>query len=236
MAAVVKVPTYRNHSAPFKAARLSMKTFYLIRHGETDYNATGRAMGQLDIPLNTRGLAQADETAAWLKRYPVEYLVSSDLSRAAATARPLADALGLSIVTDPRLRELGFGIFEGRSVEDCAREFPAEVARWRSGTFDFAPRGGETRRALMRRTRELLDELLAHEAGHIAVFTHGGVLNALHTHFIEDGHHHPRDHIHRVFRFHNASVSMVARAEDQWRFLVVNSTFHLSDEPRQLLH
>lgn len=213
-----------------------MKTFYLIRHGETDYNAAGRAMGQLDIPLNTRGLAQAEETAAWLKRYPVEHIVSSDLVRAAATAQPLADVLSLPLHTDARLRELGFGIFEGRSVEDCAREFPDEVARWRSGNFDFAPPGGETRRALMARTRQFLDDLLCHPVSHLAVFTHGGILNALHTHFIEDGHHPAREHIHRVFRFHNAAVSIVARNEEQWRFLVVNSTFHLSDEPRQLLH
>jgi probable phosphoglycerate mutase len=213
-----------------------MKTFYLIRHGETAHNASGLTMGQMDIPLNERGQAQARQTAEWLRRYPITRIVSSDLSRALATAQPLAAALGVTVEPEPRLRELSFGIFEGRSIAQCEVEQPDIVARWRGGAFDFAPPGGETRRSLMERTRSLLDDLLAAPENHVALFTHGGTLNALHTHFVEDEQAAPREHIHRVFRFHNAAVSMVAHAGDQWRFLVVNSTFHLDEEPRALLH
>lgn len=213
-----------------------MKTLYLIRHGETDHNKEGLAMGHLDSPLNERGQRQAQQTAAWLARLPIARLVSSDLSRALHTAAPLGAALGLRIEPDSRLRELSFGLFEGRSVADCAVDHPEIVARWRSGDFDFAPPGGETRRALMARTRAVLDEILASPEEHIALVTHGGTLNALHTHLIEDGHPQPREGIHRAFRFHNASVSMAVHSGDHWRFLVVNSTFHLDEEPRQLLH
>jgi broad specificity phosphatase PhoE len=213
-----------------------MKTLYLIRHGETDHNKEGLAMGHLDSPLNERGQRQAQQTAAWLARRPIARLVSSDLSRALHTAAPLGAALGLRVEPDSRLRELSFGLFEGRSVADCAVDHPEIVARWRSGDFDFAPPGGETRRALMARTRAVLDEILASPEEHIALVTHGGTLNALHTHLIEDGHPQPREGIHRAFRFHNASVSMAVHSGDHWRFLVVNSTFHLDEEPRQLLH
>lgn len=213
-----------------------MKTLYLVRHGETDSNAAGITMGQKDVPLNARGLAQARQTADWLARHPIARIVSSDLSRAMATATPLAEALGLAVESDVRLRELGFGIFEGRHIAECEKEQPETVARWRSGEFDFAPPGGETRRSLMERTRAVLGELLVSDDEHIAVFAHGGTLNAIHTHIIEEGLVHPREHIHRVFRFSNGSVSMVARAGGQWRFLVVNSTFHLEEEPRQLLY
>jgi len=214
-----------------------MKTLYLIRHGETDHNKEGLAMGHLDSPLNERGQRQAQQTAAWLARRPIARLVSSDLSRALHTAAPLGAALGLRVEPDSRLRELSFGLFEGRSVADCAVDHPEIVASWRSGDFDFAPPGGESRRALMQRTRAVLDEILASPEEHIALVTHGGTLNALHTHLIEDGHPEaPRERIHRAFRFHNASVSMAAHASDHWRFLVVNSTFHLDEEPRQLLH
>jgi len=214
-----------------------MKTLYLVRHGETDHNLSGLAMGHLDSPLNERGHRQARQTADWLGRRPIQRILSSDLSRALETAAPLATAVGLNVEPDPRLRELSFGIFEGRSVADCELTHPEIVARWRSGDFDFAPPDGETRRDLMRRTREVLDDILAAPEEHIALVTHGGTLNALHTHLIEDGHPEPpRERIHRAFRFHNASISMVAHAGDHWRFLVVNSTFHLDDEPRQLLH
>jgi len=213
-----------------------MKTLYLVRHGETDHNAAGLAMGQTDVPLNELGRRQARQTAAWLRRYPIERIISSDMMRATATAEHLADTLGLPIETDPRLRELSFGIFEGKKISDCEKEYPDIVSRWHSGEYDFAAPGGETRRELMARTRIMLDVLMDAPEEHIAVFTHGGTLNALHTHIIESTHPSPREHIHRVFRFSNASVSMALHTGKLWRFHVVNSTFHLEDEPRQLLY
>ena len=213
-----------------------MKTLYLVRHGETDHNAGGRAMGQMDVPLNARGLDQARQTAECLRRYPIERIVSSDLGRALSTAEALAGALGLSVEPDVRLRELSFGILEGRTVEECEAENPEAVARWRSGDFDASLPGGESRRSLMQRTRAVLDEIVAGPHAHIAIFSHGGTLNALHTHMLEHGHPSPREHIPRVFRFHNASVSMAAWVDGHWRFLAVNSTFHLAEESRQLLY
>lgn len=211
-----------------------MKTLYLIRHGETDHNAAGRAMGQMDVPLNERGIEQARQTAGFLRRYPIERIVSSDLGRAMATAQPLADGLGLAIEPDARLRELSFGILEGKTVGECELLDPAAVERWRSGDFDAALPGGESRRSLMKRTREVLEEIAAGPHAQVALFSHGGALNALHTHMVEHGNPHPREHIPRAFRFHNAAVSVAAWAEDQWRFLVVNSTFHLAEQSRQL--
>lgn len=213
-----------------------MKTLYLIRHGETDHNAEGRAMGQMDVPLNVRGLEQARQTAEFLRRYPIERIVSSDLARSMVTAQPLAEALGLSVEPDARLRELSFGILEGKTVAECAAADPESVDRWRGGDFDAALPGGESRRSLMQRTRAVLDEILSGSHAHIALFSHGGTLNALHTHMVEHGHPSPREHIPRAFRFHNAAVSMAAWADEQWRFLVVNSTFHLGEESRPLLY
>lgn len=213
-----------------------MKTLYLVRHGETDHNAEGRAMGQMDVPLNARGLEQARQTAEFLRRYPIGHIVSSDLRRAMATAQPLADALRLPVRPDPRLRELSFGILEGKTVAECEAADPESTARWRTGHFDAVLPGGESRRSLMQRTGSVLGEITAGPHAHIAIFSHGGALNALHTHMVEHGHPAPREHIPRAFRFHNAAVSISAWTDDQWRFLVVNSTFHLDAESRQLLY
>jgi len=213
-----------------------MKTVYLIRHGETDHNAEGRAMGQMDVALNARGLEQARQTGEFLRRYPIERVLSSDLGRAMATAQPLADALGLAVEPDARLRELSFGILEGKTVAECEAVDPESVARWRSGDFDAALPGGESRRSLMKRTRTLLDEVVSGPHRHVALFSHGGTLNALHTHMVEHGNPVPREHIPRAFRFHNAALSMAAWSDEQWRFLVVNSTFHLAEESRPLLY
>ena len=148
-----------------------MKTLYLVRHGETDHNADGRAMGQMDIPLNKRGLHQARQTADFLRRYPIENIVSSDLGRAMSTAQPLAEALGLVVQPEPRLRELSFGILEGKTVAECEVLDPESVARWRSGDFDATLPGGESRRSLMARTRAVLEEIKAGPHAHIALFS-----------------------------------------------------------------
>jgi broad specificity phosphatase PhoE len=79
----------------------------------------------------------------------------------------------------------------------------------------------------------VLEEIKAGPHAHIALFSHGGALNALHTHMLEHGNPTPREHIPRAFRFHNAAISMASYAEDQWRFLVVNSTFHLDGQVRE---
>ena len=150
-----------------------------------------------------------------------------------ATAQPLAEALGLVVQPEPRLRELSFGILEGKTVAECEVLDPESVARWRSGDFDATLPGGESRRSLMARTRAVLEEIKAGPHAHVAIFSHGGTLNALHTHMLEHGNPTPREHIPRAFRFHNAAISMASYAEDQWRFLVVNSTFHLDGQVRE---
>lgn len=213
-----------------------MKTIYLVRHGETDHNAAGLVMGQLDIPLNVRGEGQAREVCEFLRGYPIGRILSSDLGRSMATAGPLGEALGVPIEPDARLRELSFGEMEGRSLADYAAECPEVVARWRAGDFDAVVPGGEPRRSLMNRTRAVLEEIVAGKQEHVAVFSHGGPLNAIHTHIVEQGNPAPRGYVVRAFRFNNGSVSMSGWDGEQWRFLVVNATFHLSGASRQLLY
>ncbi len=213
-----------------------MKTLYLVRHGETDCNVSGRAMGQMDFPLNARGEDQAREVCNFLGGRPIQRIVSSDLQRAMATAAPLADVLGIAVEPDVRLRELRFGVLEGRTVAECEGEHPEAMARWRSGDMDAVLPGGESRRSLMERTRAVLDEFIAGSHEHVAIFSHGGPLNAIHTHMADFGNVMPRGRIVRAFRFNNGSVSMAGWTGDHWRFLVVNSTFHLAEESRQLLY
>ncbi|MFT4051670.1 MAG: histidine phosphatase family protein [Microbacterium sp.] len=104
-----------------------MTTLLLVRHGETDWNATGRIQGATDIPLNDTGRAQARETAAALveqfsDRHPL--VVSSDLSRARETAEIIAAALGAA---DPRLypqlRERSYGVAEGLTGAELYARF-----------------------------------------------------------------------------------------------------------------
>ena len=81
----------------------------MLRHGQTEYNASGRMQGQMDTKLSDVGIRQAEAVARYMKGVNIGYVVSSDLSRAAETARIVASSRGLPVHLDPRLRETNLG-------------------------------------------------------------------------------------------------------------------------------
>ena len=94
--------------------RITLTTFALIRHGQTDWNAQRRLQGSTDIPLNDVGRGQARDAVAVLSGYQWDAIVSSPLSRAAETADLIAAGLGLSVARRvPELTERRFGAAEG---------------------------------------------------------------------------------------------------------------------------
>ncbi|MDD9206456.1 histidine phosphatase family protein [Georgenia sp. 10Sc9-8] len=120
-------------------------TIVFWRHGQTEYNAAQRLQGQVDIPLNDLGRRQAVRAAEVLavERRPT-HVVSSDLSRAVDTAQALAERTGLAVRTDARLRERGFGAWEGRTHEEIRSGWPEAFASWRRGNEPEGV-GAETR-------------------------------------------------------------------------------------------
>jgi glucosyl-3-phosphoglycerate phosphatase len=109
-------------------------TIVLLRHGRTEYNASLRLQGQVDVPLDAVGQWQAEQGAdALASAHRATRLVSSDLVRAAGTARAYGAAVGLEPTLDPRLRERGFGAWEGLTGDEIAARWPEEYAAWRRG-------------------------------------------------------------------------------------------------------
>lgn len=152
----------------------------VIRHGETAWNRERRLQGQLDIPLNDTGVAQARALAASLADEPIDAVYSSDLSRAMQTAAPLGDALGLTVQPDVRLRERCYGDLEGMSYAEVAQRRPEDFALWQARVPDYAPVGGETLRDFHERAVEgVLALVRRHPGERIALVAHGGVLDCL---------------------------------------------------------
>ena len=157
----------------------------LIRHGVTAWNQEQRFQGQIDTPLTEQGLQQAALTAAFLRARaasePIAAVYASDLQRALGTASPIAQALGLALRLDPRLRERHYGLFEGKTLAELEASGHAEdYRRWRSREPDFAlPEGGESLRVFFARAQTALDAIAGqHRAGErVVVVTHGGVLD-----------------------------------------------------------
>jgi probable phosphoglycerate mutase len=92
--------------------------FYVLRHGQTDWNVQLRLQGSTDIPLNATGRQQAHVAAGILAREGLTKIIASPLSRALETARIVGAASGLEPVIDDRLIERNFGLFEGMTIDD----------------------------------------------------------------------------------------------------------------------
>lgn len=151
-----------------------------IRHGETDWNAQSRLQGQTDIPLNARGLAQAAALSAALGHESVACVYCSDLSRAAQTARALAEPLGWPCTVDIGLRERGFGVMEGHTYREIDERWPEWSQRWRVRDPEFEPPEGESLNRFHGRVLDTVGRLAAAHAGEcIVLVTHGGVLDSL---------------------------------------------------------
>lgn len=157
-----------------------MTEFWLVRHGETDWNREHRFMGQKDIPLNAQGHQQAADLAAGLSGQPFDALYSSDLLRARQTADALADVLHLPLRLDPRLREVMLGEWQGETHEDVQARFPNLWAERYANPAEFRPPAGETIAEMAARAYPVLDEIaVAHPNGRVLLVSHGILLAAL---------------------------------------------------------
>ncbi len=196
---------------------------YCIRHGESSYNAEGRIQGQSDVPLSELGRRQSQAVAAALAGLPIEAIYASPLRRAMQTARPVAEQLKLEIETDPRLMEVHAGVFQDKLRVDLGQSYPSEYARWRSGDPDFAIPGGESRRDLMGRGREVFEEIGRGGHEQVAVVTHGGLFAAALKALLEiPAGKHP-------FLLHNGSISQLELTDGQVKLVSLNRVGHLRD-------
>ena len=151
----------------------------LLRHGRTEWNATGRFQGQLDSPLDVIGRAQAMAAAVAVAPMEPDVIVSSDLSRARLTAEAVAAECGVEVSLDERLREINLGSWEGLTRAEARAAFPEEYERWQLGE-DSRRGGGETYAEVGERAASCVSEWSAElGAGSLVLaVTHGGTARA----------------------------------------------------------
>ncbi|CAH2600175.1 Histidine phosphatase family protein [Rhodovastum atsumiense] len=145
------------------------RAFWFLRHGETDWNAQGLSQGNVDIPLNANGIAQARAAAQVLRNRGIATVMASPLSRARATAEIVAEALGLPVTFDPELKEVSFGVQEGQSMGTWFDD-------WVEGRF--TPEGAESFPALRARGVAAANRALARPAP-VLIVSHGALFRAL---------------------------------------------------------
>jgi broad specificity phosphatase PhoE len=148
---------------------ITQTPFWYLRHGETDWNRQGLSQGSNDIPLNELGLAQAKEAAVRLRYRGITSIVASPLSRARVTAEIVAEALGLEVTIEPDLREVSWGVHEGKPLAEWFSDWIAGHA---------TPEGAESFSELRRRSIAGLNRAVNRPPA-VLIVAHGGVFRAI---------------------------------------------------------
>ncbi|HEU0295522.1 MAG TPA: histidine phosphatase family protein [Anaerolineales bacterium] len=157
-------------------AQVAMADFWLVRHGQTDWNRAGRWQGQTlsAPPLNDTGRAQALAVCDQLMGLEFSAIYSSDLLRSRQTAELIAEGLRLPIVLEPRLREMNLGAWEGRLSEEIEAEYSRELVERGCDPLNMRAPQGESPRDVAERVIPALAEIAAkHREKSVLIISHG---------------------------------------------------------------
>ena len=196
----------------------------LVRHGETEWNVQRRYQGQSDVPLSDLGRRQAELVAERLVDEKIDAVYASDLKRAWETAQAIAEKNSLDVFSEPRLRELKFGILEGLTFDEAQERYPEMIEAWMED-FNNTPEGAETIDLFNARIVALLDELKSkHDEQVVLLVGHGGSLSEILRVVLELS---PEKRWY--LDMGNTSLSEVLIADDYVALNRLNDTCHLAD-------
>jgi probable phosphoglycerate mutase len=192
-----------------------MTTFGIVRHGVTDWNQQGRAQGQRDVPLNIDGFKQAELLGDRFSQESWDYIYSSDLSRAKATAEQIATALGMQVTgIDPRLREKTHGRLDGTTIEE-------RIVLWGENWKELDHNEESDEQMLARSLDVLYDLKKRHPHARVLLVSHGAWIRNLLANLFKDM---------EITFLDNTCVTIIENQPDpsnEWNCLLFNCTMHL---------
>ncbi|MDR7300960.1 histidine phosphatase family protein [Haloactinomyces albus] len=163
---------------------MTLERLVLWRHGETEYNATGRIQGHLDSELDSIGHEQAKRAAPVVAEFRPDVVLSSDLRRASTTAAAFTEVSGQVARLDKRLRETHLGEWQGLSGAEVEHGWPGAMGSWRAKPT-WTPPGGESRVEVAERALQVVQELDHGYDGTALLCTHGGLITGLTARLLE---------------------------------------------------
>lgn len=189
-----------------------MLQVYLVRHGETQWNAERRIQGQSDSPLTQKGEDQAKQVGERVRSLGITHIITSDLGRTRRTAEIIADACGCEAIADPRLRELNMGVLEQRHIDTLT----AEEEGWRRQLVNGTPDGripeGESMLELSERMHSALSSCLELPPGSRPLLvSHGIALGCLVSTILG-----LPAYAERRLRLRNCSISRIDYQQSAW--------------------
>jgi len=191
----------------------------LWRHGQTVWNAERRFQGQSDIPLDQTGQAQAERAARLLAALRPDLIISSDLSRASATAAPLARLTGLEVTLDKDLRERHGGGWEGLNDAEIRARYPVEHASWSPPDGEPSAVVAERVAAALQRIADRLADGHDGASGLAVVVSHGAALRLGMSRFLGL----PEESFNVLGPLDNCSWSVLGQRRGHWRLLEHNA-------------
>ena len=198
--------------------------FYLVRHGETEWNKLGRFQGQYDTQLNDAGLEQAKVIGQAAREWDLAAIYASPLMRTMQVAGEIGEALGLPVSPREGLMELGLGELEGVTGEVMRAGWPQVFNTWNSNPELAVMPGGESLETLEKRSWKVILELQESHGpdDNLAIISHNFTIRAICGKVLGM----PLANFHRM-RLDLGSVSVFDMDRRGPRLLTYNSTCHL---------
>jgi broad specificity phosphatase PhoE len=156
----------------------------LVRHARVAAEYAGRYVGSTDLAPSPEGLREAKALAPLIQARKPGRCFASPMLRTRRTAERLWPATNGPVQMEDDLREIDFGLWEGKTFPEVAAGWPAEVNRWAEFAGDFAFPGGESLRSFTSRINRMADRLAADPADVVMAVTHGGVIRGMICHFL----------------------------------------------------
>ncbi|WP_009633030.1 histidine phosphatase family protein [Synechocystis sp. PCC 7509] len=148
-------------------------TLYLLRHGQTECSRNNAFCGAVDPELTEDGLEMAQGFAVAYQSLEWQAIYASPMLRAIATAKPLAEKLGIELELRDGLKEINYGLWEGQTVETVSKEYHDDYIRWTADPAWYPPTGGELAVAIANRALVVIEEIKQR-------YTNGNVLIVSH--------------------------------------------------------
>ena len=203
-------------------------TFYIVRHGQTNWNILGKTQGHGNSDLTEKGENQALELAKAIKEYPIDFIYSSDLGRAVQTAEIIGNTIGVDVEETPALREMGFGDWEGLLIEEIKKDHAKTYETWRNQPHLADIPNGETLHIIKDRVDGFIKDLNEkYDSKHILLVSHSVTVRVMLLSFLNSG----MENIYRI-KQDNTALNIVECRNYGPVVMKMNDTSHMKNNEK----
>lgn len=200
-----------------------MNKFFIVRHGQTEWNLQKKFQGSLNSNLTVLGEEQARKLAESLKNKEIDHIYSSDLGRAFRTAEIISQAVGKPVNVAKSLREMSFGIWEGMNIDKIESDYNDEFEVWKKNPYELRLEGLDDMKKVQSRMVEEIESInKRHKDSNILIVSHGMTIKTVIANYM----HLELDHIGR-FSQDNTALNIIEFHEFGPLVKRVNDTNHL---------